>query len=178
MIRLNLFSEESKQKIQQQRFFFLFLKTELVLFLLLIICGTIFLAAERILSGSVQKIESETSKIIKTSSNDYSLEVKKINGTLLAVEEIQKGFTPYSPLLKKVATLAPDGVSFSYLRIDNLTKTIKLRGQADLRENFLNLVKNLEDAPFLNNIEVPLTDKLKKENIDFDIDLGFDLTKI
>jgi hypothetical protein len=179
MIRLNLLAEELKQKIRQRRLYFLFIKTELSLLLLIFTSGIIFLAADEVLSANILKFGVETSLRIKISNDDYNLEIKKINDKLALVAEIQKGFISYSQLLKNITALAPNGVSFSYLKINTPAKTIKIRGRALLRENLLALEKNLKNAPFLTKVgEIPFADKLKKENIDFDIDLGFDLTKI
>lgn len=178
MIRLNLLTEESKQKIRQQRLSFLFFKTELILLLLIFTGSVIFFAAEKILSASALKLNYETSRIIKTSGDNYGLEVKRINETLSAVTEIQKNFIPYSQLLKNVSALAPDGVSLSYLKINTPTKEMRIRGRAILREDLLALENNLKNAPFLTKVEIPMADKLKKGNIDFDINLEFDLTKI
>ena len=178
MIRLNLLAEESKQRVSNKRLYFLFLKTELILLLLVFVCGAILFATEKILSANVSKFDAETSQIIKISSSDYGSEAKTINNTLTTVSGIQGDFIPYSKLLKELSALAPEGVSFSYLKIDAKTKAIKIRGNAALRENILTLESNLKNAPFLTNVNIPLSDKLKKENIDFDIDLEFDLTKI
>jgi hypothetical protein len=178
MIRINLLAEESKQKIRQKRLYFLFLKTEFILLLIIFISGAVFFMAEKILFASATKLGGETSGIIKTSGNNYGLEAKKINETLSTVAEIQKNFIPYSRLLKNISALAPAGVSFSYLKINTPTKAIKIRGRAILRENLLTLESNLKNAPFLTKVEIPMTDKLKKRGIDFDIDLEFDLTKI
>lgn len=178
MIRLNLLADESKQKIRQQRLYFLFLKTELTLLLIIFIGSTIFFVSEKILSVSVLKFNNEVSKIIKASSNNYGLEVKKINGTLSTVAEIQKGFTPYSLVLKNISTLTPDGVTISYIKINAPTKEIKIRGRAIQRENLLTFESNLKNSPFLTKVDVPMADKLKKTDIDFDIVLGFDPTKL
>lgn len=178
MIRLNLLSEKSKQEVRQQRLFVLFLKTELILTLLIIAGGAIFFTAEKMLSASVLKLSGETSRIIKVSGDTYGLEVKKINESLAAVSDIQKDFIPYSRLLKNISALTPDGVSLTYLKINTPTKAIKIRGRAILRENLLALEKNLKNAPCLTKVEIPIADKLKKENIDFDIDLEFDPSQL
>jgi Tfp pilus assembly protein PilN len=178
MLRLNLLAEEAKQKTKERRLFFIFFKAEVVLLLLVLASAAIFIAAEKILANNIQKSNQETLRLLKASSSDYNSRAKDINNKLGAIAKIQQDALPASRLLKNLTALIPAGVSLSYFGLDSSAKTIKIRGRAALRNDLLALEQNLENAAFLTKVDIPLQNKLKKENINFDINLGFDQAKL
>jgi Tfp pilus assembly protein PilN len=178
MLHLNLLAEESKQKIKFSRFYYLFLKTELFLLILVMTVIVIFLGAESLLAANTQKFGQEISKIIAANGQDYNARAKQINGQLAIITQIQAESVAYSQIFKKIAALVPPGVSLSYIKIDAPNRVIKIRGKALRRENLLALENNLRGADFLSKVEVPLQNKLKKDNVDFDIDLELIAAKL
>ena len=178
MLSINLLAEESKQKIKDQRIYFLLLKAEAGLLLLLIMVGAIFLSAEKIISDTRNKFSQETSRQVKSSNADYSSKIKEINAKVAVVSQIQSEFSPYSSYLKAIAALIPAGISLSDLEINASAKTLVIRGVATTRDDLLALESNLKDAAFLSSVNIPLEDRLKKDNISINLTLGFDPGKL
>jgi Tfp pilus assembly protein PilN len=178
MLRLNLIAEEAKQKLKFQRLYFLLLKTEIFLIILLILVGVIIFAAEKILSANIYHVGQETAKLINSSSNDYTVKARELNEKMATVAQIEGGFISYAQILRQIAVLIPEKVSLSYLNIDSETKTMEIRGLAPTRQDLLDLENNLKDAPWLTNVNVPLEEKFTKSNIPLKINFGFDITKI
>jgi Tfp pilus assembly protein PilN len=178
MLHLNLIAEETKQTIKYQRLYLLFLKAEVTLVVLALIVGVIIFSAEKMLSANIYKSSQETAQIINTSSADYNLKARELNEKIATVAQIEGSFVSYSKVLRNIITLMPDNVSLSYLDINSDAKTIKIRGLAPTRENLLDLEKNLKNAPWLSKVDIPLQYKILKSNINFDIPLEFDATKL
>jgi len=75
------------------------------------------------------------------------------------------------PLLEEIANLTPGGVyltNFSYQLAEN---QIYLRGWANTRDNLLSFQNLLEESPFFVEIEAPLSNLLKQNDIDFSFTL-------
>ncbi|MDD4901943.1 MAG: PilN domain-containing protein [Patescibacteria group bacterium] len=178
MLRLNLLAEEAKQTIKYQRLYFLLLKAESILLILAILVGVIVFAAEKMLSANIYQSSQETAKLINASSADYNVKARELNEKMAAVAQIENSHLSYARILRHLAALMPDNISLSFLNIDSDAKTIKLRGLAMTRDDLLNLEKNLKDAPWLKNVNVPLEEKFSQNKIDFDIDMEFDAFKI
>ncbi|HTW96417.1 MAG TPA: PilN domain-containing protein [Candidatus Methylomirabilis sp.] len=178
MLRLNLLAEDSKQKIRYKRLNLLFRRTEIYLIIFLAIIAVLFFGARQILQNNYQKSSATASQMLKVDNNQYSIQAKEINNKLSAVSEIENSYLSYSQLIKKITDLIPAGVTVSYLKIDSEQKRLLIRGIAATRDNLLNLENNLTNSSFLSDVNVPLQEKLKKENIDIDINMQFDPAKI
>jgi Tfp pilus assembly protein PilN len=178
MLRLNLVTEDAKQTIKYQRIFFLLLKTEIILIALLLILGGIIFVAQKMLAANILSSGQETAKLISQSSSDYAIKARQLNDQMAIVTQIENGYNSYSLILSSLTSLIPDSISLSYINIDTDTKTIKIRGLAPSRDNFLELEKNLKNSTWLIDVSVPPNDIFSKNNINFDIDMGFNLTKI
>jgi Tfp pilus assembly protein PilN len=179
MLSINLLAEESKQKINNQRLFFLFLKAEIILFLLVAMVGISFFWAEKTIVSNRSKFGQETSNVLRESGADYNLKVKNINARLAAITLIQSEFAHYSLYLKNVSALIPSGINLSRLQINTDGKTIKIVGLALRQEDLLMLEKNLKTAAFLTKVSnIPMKDIIKKNNIEFDFDLELDPSRL
>jgi Tfp pilus assembly protein PilN len=178
MLSLNLIADEAKTTIRFQRLYFLFLKVEVVLFFLaLFVVGVIF-AAQEILSANIYKTSQETAAMINSSSADYNAKTKEINNTITAVKQVEDGYVIYSKIFASISSLIPSNTPLSYLNINSDQKTIIIRGSAPTRDDLLELEKNLQSAPWLSNVNVPLEEKLNKTNINYDISLSFNQSLI
>ncbi len=178
MLRLNLIAEEAKQNIKYQRLYFLFLKAEIILIILVVVVGAIVFAAEKILSANIYQASQETARLINASSADYNVKAKELNDKMAAVTQIESGYTSYSLILSQLINLIPENVHLSHLGIDSSAKTIRILGLAPTRDDLLGMEKNLKDAAWLVNVNVPPNEIFSQTNINFDIDMGFDVTKI
>jgi Tfp pilus assembly protein PilN len=178
MLSLNLLNEDVKKSIKSQRLFYLFVRAEVVLLALILLVAIVVIAAQKILAADITATNQRTSTLITSASADYNSQARELNQKMAAVAQIQNGFIPYSQILAAVVALIPDSISLTYLNIDSAQKNIIIRGVAPTRDNLLDLEKNLEGAPWLVNVNVPLEEKLCKNDCDFDINFGFDLTQL
>jgi Tfp pilus assembly protein PilN len=178
MLRLNLITEETKETIKYRRIFFLLLKAEAVLLVLLVVLGGVIIAAQNILAANISNSSQETAKLINLNSSDYNLKARQLNEQMAIIAQIENDHKPYSPILRNLTALIPDGVSLSFLNINTDTQIIKIRGLALSRDNFLNLEDNLKNAVWFTDVSVPSNSIFSKSNISFDIDIHFDAAKL
>jgi Tfp pilus assembly protein PilN len=179
MLSINLLAEESKQRISNRRLFFLLLKAEIILFLLVAVVGLSFFGAEKIIAGARNKFGQETANALRESGAEYNLKVKNINARLAAITQIQAEFVPYSLYLKNITALIPSGINLTRLQINAADKNIKIVGFAPRQEDLQTLEKNLKSAAFLTKVsDIPMKDMIKKDNIEFDIDLELNPSKL
>jgi len=154
------------------------LEAEIYIFLIIAGVGLSFFMAEKILSDAKNKPGQETSVAIRESGVDNNSRVKDINARLAAVAQIQAEFVPYSRYVEDITNLIPAGVILSRLYINDSSKTVGMIGLALKQSDLQRLKKNLKEAPFLTDVNIPVQQEIKKDNIEIDIQMKFDPTKL
>jgi Tfp pilus assembly protein PilN len=169
MIEFNLLPPEEKAEIMGQKAFkkVLFWGFSSLIFVL------IFLA---LLSSiwwylliqlkSIQSIvnEMEASPQNKT-FNDIKKEIDGINQRMQSFDKLQIQGKDYSFYWQKLTELSVSGITFKHISIND-TKVV-LEGRAATREILLSFKDALENSAYFQNINIPLSDFLKQNNIDF-----------
>ena len=175
MLSLNLISQETKQEIKLRRVYGVIKKIHHSLIIAAMTAATALLMAKIILQNNFNEIVEQTTLVTKN-SQAYNNKIKEINTRLNIVDKIQKDFIAYSFILEDLAAKTPKGVVLSFAKLDGDGAMIKIKGQADSRDNLLALKKNMEGSTTFKDIEFPLANILKQKNIDFEISakLNFD----
>ncbi|OGF82370.1 hypothetical protein A3B18_02190 [Candidatus Giovannonibacteria bacterium RIFCSPLOWO2_01_FULL_46_13] len=106
---------------------------------------------------------------------EIEVEINKLNSRL-GVLESRSGSPVASDAIKKVIDSAPGGISveeisFSEPRGLEPAKII-LNGMADKREDLVAFVKSLEDSGEYDKVDSPLSNILKKTEVDFSLSLN------
>ena len=71
-----------------------------------------------------------------------------------------------------LSTSVPQGVQLNSLEIDYLNKTIRFSGISDTRQNFLDFQELLKKNEMITDLEAPVSDLTKKENIVFNLSVN------
>ena len=90
--------------------------------------------------------------------------VRVVNSQADRIAERQKGYHRFSPLLRDLGNALPPSTKMTRITIDAQTKKITLQGQAKERQNLLDLEKNVTAIKELQNVVIPFTNLLTKEN--------------
>jgi len=178
MLKLNLIAEEAKKTIKYQRLYQFCWQAEIFLLALFLLVGAIIFSAEKVLNANVHQSGLQTAALISASSADYNIKAKELNDRMAAVAQVESGFVPFSKIIGGVYTLIPATTTLSFLGIDNKTSAIEIRGLSPDRDNLRDLETSLKNASWLSGVNVPIEEKLKKININFDIIANFNLTKL
>lgn len=151
---LNLLSPEDKKKISRRKLLLLLHEILLLFFILTAIGSSVLLAARLILEQKFYEVnaaDTPSSPKIAILNRD----IRNINKALVNYNHIASrsvNITPFITELIKQTPLQIQWEQFS-LREDN---NVNLRGIALSRDGLIQFKQNLENLPFVKNINLPL----------------------
>jgi len=102
-------------------------------------------------------------------SESYTDKVAAVNSQLNMVESIQNSYYPLSLVLDELASAIPPGITVSSAKIDRANQAIELQGLAHTRDDLLALKTELDDSDMFDEINLPISNILQKDNITFAI---------
>jgi hypothetical protein len=100
---------------------------------------------------------------------NYDDEFSKINLQLASAIKMKKDQLYWSILLEKLSEKTPEGIEISNLSTKNYA--VFLAGKAGNRDSLLSFKGNLEKEGCFTDVNLPLSNLVSKENIDFQMDL-------
>jgi len=167
---LNLLPKKEKEDLKRRllnryiSFFGLFL-IAIILFLIAIlvaIYSVLYLTQTRIKQSNVlftqaQELEKQVSSLNKDLA-DF------INQRLEYINKIEKEKIYWSQVLEKLTQTIPNNIRLSSLEID---EKVKIAGYAKTRDDLILLQKILEREPQFKELESPLSNFVKQQDIDF-----------
>lgn len=177
MLTLNLVSERQKKEIKLKSIYTALKGVGIFLVAASLFFAIIFSAAKIILKNDYNQILGQTA-LVEEAGNFYVAEVKDINKKIVSAGEVQSGYMPWSRALEELVSLTPASVTYSYLKIDQTASTAEIKGKANNREDLLLLKENLNSAKIFSDVELPLGDILRKENINFNIIMKLNILEI
>jgi Tfp pilus assembly protein PilN len=170
---LNLLPEKKKKDIQRRlhfRFFAwqLFLVVALEVFYLSILISMYF-----ILNFQLQSLEKTGQQYDVIYSGQKTLDLyqkkfKETNATAAVVGKIENDHFSFTQIFFLLDAIVPESVA-----IDRLTTkdyTVMLAGRAATRDDLLAFDARLKESACVKNVNIPLSNLLSQENVDFQID--------
>lgn len=172
-IYLDLLPEQKKQEINRKKIFGIILREE-ILFLLPIV-ALIFillniyyvLILERNSSMAVHATKQSQDKYQQI--NIYEEKFKQINELDQKLVKIQSGHLQWQGIFQGLSGVMPEGVFISDLSTKDFS--VFLVGKARTREDLLDFKNKLEAVECFQDVNVPLSNLVVKNDIDFQIDL-------
>lgn len=173
-INLNLLPQHKKDEAVRARYFRMALGREaafsFILLTLLTFLGGIYFVLnfnyDFLSRLQTAELEKEQYKYM----DKYKNEFEKINSRMALASSIKKDQLYWSELFFRLNALTGPGISLS--GVANKDYAIFLVGKASDRDTLLDLKSKLEGEACFENIKLPLSDLVAKENIDFQIDLN------
>lgn len=95
--------------------------------------------------------------------------MKEINTVLERVETIQKEYVLWLGPLADLANATPDNIILLESRLNDATDTYTLNGTAATRDALLLFQAQLEDIPYVETVDVPLSQLTERKDIRFSI---------
>lgn len=169
MICLNLLSQSKKEELKFKKLHILLKDFLLIILIFAILIAIILEGANAILVNIFNDTIFSTS-LVNTDYKLFKTDIEKMNRLLANVKETQKNYIYYDDLLLEITNLIPKDITLSNLSINIENKKATFKGRAKTRDGFLEFQKNLEASAIFNNIQAPISNMLKKENIDFFIE--------
>lgn len=177
MLTLNLISQDLKKEIKLKRIYGFVKKTYYLLAILIITTTITLLIAKIVLQNEFNKIVEQTTLVTKNSQS-YNVKVREINSKIDNAGIIQDNYMTWSYLFEEITKLTPEDVTISFIKTDKTKQNIKIRGIADSRDGLLLFKNELEDSLIFTDIQFPIQNILKKNNINFEIDAKIIIEKI
>lgn len=163
MINLNLIPEKEKIILRRERIYqFIFIS--LFVFLL----GTVIVSFELSLARDVLKDNLSIYTASVGKEQEFIEKIKKLNLKFALIDEIQSRYLEVSPILIHLAEINPAGSYIKYFNLDREKKEWQIKGKIKARRELLEFQSNLEKSKFFKEIEAPLSNLLRQENIDFE----------
>jgi len=169
MIKLNLLPPEEKSKIasrlalRQYLVWGTFSLVFVLIFLILISSIWWYLSIQLNSIGAISK-EIEASPQTKA-LRELKKEIIAINKNLASFDKLEVATPHYSAPIEKLINLAPAGIRFKSISVSE--KKIVLSGRAANREILLSFRDVLNGSGEFLNLDAPLSNFLKQNNIDF-----------
>ncbi|MBI4812032.1 PilN domain-containing protein [Candidatus Falkowbacteria bacterium] len=174
MLSLNLIPHELKQEVKLKRIYGLLRKMNFVLIIIIAAAASILLAAKFILQNNFNEVVAQTTLVTKNSQG-YNAKVREINSQLNIISQLQNNFTAWSLMLEDLAEMTPRDMTFTYVKLNKEERSLKIKGRAASRDGLLALKQSLEDSKDFTNVEFPIRNILKQNDIDFEINAKINL---
>lgn len=184
MIHLNILSSKEKKLYKQailERLvnYYVFVVLGVIIFLVLGVFGAKYFLIWRVSSFeaniAAQKTEEITEKIEAVEEN-----INQINGMLVSIRNINSQNFGLVEILDNLSSIALPGIYFEDLSYKFVDETMAgkfvLAGSAGKREDLIEFLWALEQSPYFKEIESPLSNLIKKENLNFQITFKSEIT--
>lgn len=169
-IYLDLLPRERKQELKRKKIFRLILRQEFLFLLPVAALVVVLFNILYLLSFELSTpIRTEEQKKYQELDN-YEERFRQVNETTAELLKIQAGHLAWSNVFEKMDTVTPDGVVISNLNTKDYA--VFLVGKARSRDILLEFKSNLESTECFWEVNVPLSNLVSKEDVDFQIDFS------
>lgn len=173
-ITLDLLPQERKLEIKRTKRFLMILRGELLFLVPILLFVVILLSVYYILS--LQRDSAAAFFLQQQSGGQYqelvSMEekFKQTNDSVVVISKTQTGHLRWMNMFEQLSTAVPQGIYIDDLSTKNYK--ILLAGKAQTRESLLEFKSNLEKNDCFRDINVPLSNLVVKNDVDFQMDLS------
>ena len=167
MLFLNLLPSKFKKEIKFQELFRTVLKAgNVLMFATLIIAATFYISSK--ILDNFYEVVNNTNFLMRTHVEN-PVKVDKVNRKIKDVQKIQNNSFKWANSLQIISHHLPRNVYIESLKIDREKSEVSIEGIALTRQSLVYLKENLQNSQAFTNIDFPIDNILKKENIHFDI---------
>jgi Tfp pilus assembly protein PilN len=172
-VNLNLLPESKKEETEKKKRLKIILRQGFLLFFIVaflaVILANIFLILQ-IQLKSIENLSSQEQDLAgMVELKKYENKFKEINSRVSFLGQIEKSEVHWSNLFIILSRATPDNITL----LDLATKdfTVMISGKAQSRDDLIKLKDNLSNDDCLKDVNVPLSNLVVKDNVDFQIDL-------
>jgi len=163
MIDLSLLPKKEKNILLRERLY-QFIAIALVIFLIGLSIVSLELSwAKQLLKNNFPSYDLSFNK-----NKEIVEKIRNINRKLQAIDKIQSNYLEISPILVAFSKIYSDNLQIKLFTIDQNKKEFQIKGWSKNRETLLNFKNELKNILLFKKTEAPLSNLLKRENIDFE----------
>lgn len=168
MIDLNFINPEEQIEMHKEKiilvvrdvFAFLVITTALV--------SSVMLVGRNIMQESIADI-TDSSTLVKIQENEINVAIKRINTRLKNIDTLQKQYQVWTPTLASITSTIPANNQLTSFVLDTETRVIQVKGISKTRESLLALKSSLESDGHVASVDLPISNLLSKEDIEFSL---------
>lgn len=167
----NLLAKEDQKNIRLEKSttalfnFFLWVVMSLFLLAIFMAAGRIYLTSE--LSATETKIELQKQVVSQEENKQLKKTLNEFNTHLANLVNLDEHQGQWSQVLISFARLVPQDIAVDGFAGERLTGRIRISGFAKTRESVLRLRQNLLDSGVFTDVNFPLSNLVKPENLSF-----------
>ncbi|MCX6761770.1 MAG: PilN domain-containing protein [Candidatus Moranbacteria bacterium] len=173
-IEINLLPPNKKEALRVTEQFRAVLGWEGIVFFMAVLFFGFILGINYLLDFNLESVSAsrnnESNGTQYETIKHYATKFLDVNSKISKVGSIASGQIYWSALFSKLNSEVPDNVEISGMATKNYG--LSLAGKAKTREDLLLFKDNLEKEQCFENVNLPLSDLVSKEDIAFQIDLG------
>ncbi len=177
MIILNLLPPEKKKDLATEVSFSQVRKGLVILLFSCVFCICLTVAVRVLLIQELQSIENDIENLtesLATQGNETVEEIiKKINNKGLQLTKTQESYIEWSDTLYQLGQTPNSNIQIKSIQINRDDETFDIQGFAKNRDDLLDFKELLERLNFLENINSPISNLIKKEDITFQLTGNF-----
>lgn len=170
----NLLPVQKKEEIQKEVFAKSALLTMNVIFVCLCTSAAALFIAKIILTNEINNLEKNT--IIKNQNYEIGISKKSIESFNEKIGYINTNYltgNDYNTILLQFVELVPRGITLSTITIDGKNSETSINGKANDRNTLLEFQSQLENSPYFDATELPLSSLTNPTDISFVISTHF-----
>ena len=172
MLKLNIISQELKKEIKLITLYKLLRRLSFFVFSLLLIYAFAFQSSKMILQKfSLDTVNRENANL--KNSEEYIQKIKAINEKIDKVATVQKDAILWTKLITAIGNKVSDDIAINQIAVDKKIDNFTISGVSKTRDSLLALKSTLDETGYFEEINLPITTLLKKDNIAFTINVKF-----
>lgn len=175
MIALNLLSPEERLDSSLKWNYLIVKNVILMVLVVTTAVALVLFSAKLTLRKRLAEAEVQLERINITRSQ-ANKEIQSANQLIKELSTAQDSFMPWSSVLWELLQGVTPGIQLKAINLNKNTGTIILTGRADTRDQLLAFRDSLDQQEMITETDVPLTNLLKKEDIDFTVNIQFSVT--
>lgn len=173
-IYLDLLPQQRKQEIKRKKLFRKILKGEAISLLPFIVLIVILLNIYYLLilqkNITVNAYSAQQSENKYQQLGIYEEKFKQVNVLIKTIGKIQAEHLHWQSFFQQLNDIMPAGIYLTDLSTKDYT--VFLVGKAKTRDDLLNFKSSLEATACFKNVNIPLSNLVVKDDVDFQIDIS------
>lgn len=176
MITLNLIPESIREENRLKHVYRLNVRLGMIIFYTMVIAGVLAQVSRNIIVSGFETVKAQSEQVTKN-SKAYNDRARDINAKIALVGQVVQADRDWNALVLSIAELMPKGTVLYGLSLNQESKSVRLSGVAETRNDLLKLKERIDNSGFINPIKLPTASILEKTNISFNLESRLDLDK-
>lgn len=166
MITLNLIPESIREENKLKHVYILNVHLGTLSIYLSVIIASLIIILRLVLNQGYVNAQEQLA-VIDSNNEPYNKKIREINKKINTVSQAVGQSHDWDRLIIDFGNIIPDGITLTYLKIDQKSEALIFSGVADTRDNLLLLKSIISDSDYILPIDIPLSSLMEKENIRF-----------